>query len=147
MGHTGKIAYAGAYGGHYSKTAADFLDRLEYLVNSNNLAFVLTDNGSEFKKDFDIACGKKNLARYYSRVRTPKDNSEVGRFNRTLIYEWLNDSQASKDINEFNRRLTDWLIIYNNVRPHQQLNYLTPLKYAEKYGLLSKRSSSSTASL
>lgn len=147
VGHTGKIAYARAYGGHSSKTAADFLSRLEYLVGSDNIAIILTDNGSEFKKDFDIACKQKNLQRYYSRVRTPKDNPEVERFNRTLIYEWLNDGQVSKDINEFNRRLTDWLIIYNNVRPHQKLNYLTPLKYAEKYGLLSKRSSSSTSNL
>lgn len=144
VGHTGKLAYARAYGGHSSKTAADFLDRLEYLVGRDNIAIILTDNGSEFKKDFDIACQKKNLTRYYSRVRTPKDNPEVERFNRTLIYEWLNDGQVSKDINEFNRRLTNWLIIYNSVRPHQKLNYLTPLKYAEKYGLLSKRSSSCT---
>lgn len=144
VGHAGKLAYARAYHSHSSRVAADFLDRLEYLVGSDNLAIILTDNGSEFKKDFDMACQRKKLTRYYSRVRTPKDNPEVERFNRTLIYEWLNDGHVSRDINQFNKYITEWLIIYNNVRPHQHLAYLTPLQYAEKHGLLSKRSSSST---
>lgn len=146
IGHTGKLAYARAYWSHSSKVAADFLDRLEYLVGEDNLAIILTDNGSEFRKDFDEACRKKNLRRYYSRVRTPKDNPEVERFNRTLIYEWLNDGHCCENIDRFNKYLTEFLITYNNVRPHQTLNYLTPLQYAEKHGLLSKRSSSSTGS-
>lgn len=144
IGHTGKLAYARAYRSHTSSTAADFLDRLEYLVGEDNLAVILTDNGSEFKKDFDEACKQKNLTRYYSRVRTPKDNPEVERFNKTLIYEWLNDGHVSQDLYQFNKYITEFLITYNNVRPHQHLNYLTPLQYAEKHGLLSKRSSSST---
>jgi transposase len=144
VGHTGKLAYARAYRNHPSRVAADFLDRLEYLIGKDNLAIILTDNGSEFKKDFDKACQKKNLQRYYSRPRTPKDNPEVERFNKTLIYEWLNDGNCSPDLDRFNKLITDWLIIYNNVRPHQSLDYLTPLQYAEKHGLLSKRSSSST---
>jgi transposase len=144
VGHTGKLAYARAYRSHSSKVAAEFLDRLEYLVGKDNLAIILTDNGSEFKKDFDEACKKKNLQRYYSRVRTPKDNPEVERFNKTLIYEWLNDGHVSPDLDRFNGYITEFLITYNSVRPHQTLNNLTPLQYAEKHGLLSKRSSSST---
>jgi transposase InsO family protein len=146
VGHTSKLAYARASWSHSSKVAADFLGRLEYLVDKDNLAIILTDNGSEFRKDFDTACQQRNLQRYYSRVRTPKDNPEIERLNRTLIYEWLNDGHVSKDINQFNKYITEWLIIYNNVRPHQHLSYLTPLQYAEKHGLLSNRSSSRTNS-
>lgn len=146
VGHSGKLAYARAYRSHTSATAVDFLDRLEYLVGRDNLAVILTDNGSEFQRDFDIACKEKNLRRYYSRVRTPKDNPEVERFNKTLIYEWLNDGHCCENLRRFNEHITEFLIIYNNVRPHQHLNYLTPLQYAEKHGLLSKRSSSSTGS-
>lgn len=145
VGHTGKLAYAKAYRSHSSKVAADFLDRLEYLVGKDNLAVILTDNGSEFKKDFDEACQRKNLQRYYSRIRTPKDNPEVERFNKTLIEEFLNDGNCTSNLDDFNKLITDWLIIYNNVRPHQALKYLTPLEYAEKNGLLSKRSSSCTS--
>jgi len=37
------------------------------------------------------------------------------------------------NIPEANQGLTTWLIKYNSVRPHQALDYLTPLEYAEKY--------------
>ena len=144
VGHTGKLAYARAYRSHSSTAAADFLDRLEYLVGKNNMAIILTDNGSEFQKSFDQACKRKKIQRYYSRVMTPKDNPEVERLIKTLIYEWLNDGKCSPDLQRFNRSISDWLIIYNTIRPHEKLNYLTPLQYAEKYGILSKRSSSCT---
>lgn len=145
VAHSGKLAYARVYRNHSSAVAADFLDRLEYLVGKNNMAIILTDNGSEFQKDFDRACRQKKLQRYYSRVMTPKDNPEVERLIKTLIYEWLNDGKCSPDLQRFNRHISDWLIIYNTIRPHEKLNYLTPLQYGEKYGLLSKRSSSCTA--
>ena len=85
VGHTGKLAYARAYRSHSSAAAADFLGRLEYLVGKDNMAIILTDNGSEFQKDFDQACKQKKLQRYYSRVMTPKDNPEVERLIKTLI--------------------------------------------------------------
>lgn len=144
VSHTSKIAYARAYKSHSSATASDFLSRLEYLVGKDNLEIILTDNGSEFQKDFNLSCQKKKLQRYFSRVRTPKDNPEIERLIKTLIYEWLNDGHCSGDITRFNRYISNWLIVYNTVRPHQKINYLTPLEYAEKYGLLSKRSSSCT---
>jgi transposase InsO family protein len=65
-------------------------------------------------------------------VKTPKDNAEVERFNETLEYEWLYDSNLSLDPEELNPRLTEWLIEYNFNRPHQSLAYLTPIEYIEK---------------
>jgi putative transposase len=146
VSHISKIAYARVYRSHSSATTADFLNRLEYLVGKDSMAIILTDNGSEFQKNFSHTCKQKNIQRYYSRPRTPKDNPEVERFIKTLIYEWLNDGHCSSDITRFNRYVSDWLIIYNIQRPHQKLNYLTPLQYAEKHQLLSKRLSSSTKS-
>ena len=37
-----------------------------------------------------------------------------------------------EDIEEFNHRLLDWLIEYNSIRPHQTLDYLTPLEYLDQ---------------
>ena len=145
IAHTEKVAYARAYTSHSSKAAADFLDRLEYLLGEN-IEVILTDNGSEFEKYFNEACMFRGITRYFSRVRTPKDNPVVERLIKTLIYEHLNDGNFSSNLDEFNRLITDWLIVYNDIRPHQHLNYLTPLQCAEKTGLLSKRSSSSTSS-
>jgi hypothetical protein len=143
LGHDSKIAYMRAYSTHSSKASADFLARLEYLLGAKP-EIILTDNGSEFQKDFDKACQTKNITRYYSRIRTPKDNPEVERMIKTFIEEWLVDGNWSPNLQQFNKLITDFLIIYNNVRPHEKLDNLTPLAYAEQNGLLSKRSSSCT---
>jgi transposase InsO family protein len=37
------------------------------------------------------------------------------------------------DTEEFNRRVTEWLIEYNFHRPHQALNYLPPINFTFKY--------------
>ena len=71
-----------------------------------------TDNGSEFALEFEKATAKLGIQRYFSRVKTPKDNPEIERFNENLEYEWL--------------------IEYNLNRPHQSLAYLTPVEYIEK---------------
>jgi len=143
IAHKEKIAYARAYSSHTSKTAKDFLERLEYLLGDIP-SVILTDNGSEFENYFNQACKEKGIERYFSRPRTPKDNPVVERLIQTFVYEYLNDGNFSTDLQEFNRLITDWLIEYNSVRPHQSLNYLTPIQFAEKTGLLSKRYSSGT---
>ncbi len=140
--HTTKIAYARVYPSHASAAAKDFLERLHYLMDGH-IVFVLTDNGSEFAGEFEKTCQAKKLKRYFTRVQTPTDNPEVERFNRTLQEEWLNDGNWYQDIRDFNRALTQWLVIYNDVRPHETLKYKTPLQYLETHPL-SKTSSSRT---
>jgi transposase InsO family protein len=54
------------------------------------------------------------------------------RFNETLEYEWLYDSNLSSDPEELNPRLSEWLIEYDFNRPHQSLAYLAPIQYIEK---------------
>jgi transposase InsO family protein len=144
VAHTGKLAYARVYSRHTSAVAKDFLERLLYLVEGE-VATILTDNGSEFAKHFEEACQSANIQRYWTRPKTPQDNPEAERFNRTLKEEWLNGGGWYQDLAAMNRSLTDWLILYNSLRPHQTLHYQTPLAYAEQQGILSKRSSSSTS--
>jgi transposase len=143
VGHDQKLAYARAYTTHSSAATADFLSRLINLLDTKP-EIILTDNGSEFAKHFGCTCQKQGIRRYFSRPRTPKDNPEVERIIKTLIYEWLNDGHWSPKLQQFNKYITEWLIIYNAIRPHEKLNYLTPLQYAIKTGVLSKRLSSST---
>jgi transposase InsO family protein len=50
------------------------------------------------------------------------------RFNETLEYEWLYDSNLSSDPEELNPRLSEWLIEYDFNRPHQSLAYLAPIQ-------------------
>jgi len=125
-----KLAYARVYKNHSSRSAADFLKRLVYL-SSGDISVVHSDNGSEFGGEFERATTNLSIFQVYSRVRTPNDNPALERFNRTLQDEWLALSEVGlDDINDANHDLTNWLIEYSSVRPHEALDYLTPLEYA-----------------
>jgi len=142
MEHTGKRGYARVYAKHGSAEAKDFLDRLLYLVDGQ-VAVILTDNGSEFAKDFAQAILAVKIQRYFTKPHTPKDNPEAERFNRTVQEEWLDHGGWHTNLKDMNVSLTDWLITYNFIRPHQTLGQVPPMTYVERMGL-SKRSSSST---
>jgi len=129
--HATKLGYARMYKNKSSRAAVDFLYRLSYLVNQP-IENLQTDNGSEFALEFERATARLGIQRYFSRVKTPKDNSEIERFNQTLEYEWLYNCNLSLDPEELNPGLTEWLIEYNFNRPHQSLGYLTPIEYIEK---------------
>ena len=126
-----KLAYARLYKTHSSKQAAEFLKRLHYLTEGE-IINLHHDNGTEFEKDFITACEALSLPQWYSRVRTPKDNAVLERFNRTIQEEFVQMTEHGlEDIQTFNQALTDWLIEYNSIRPHQALDYKTPLEYID----------------
>lgn len=129
--HATKLGYARMYKNKSSRVATDFLYRLKYLINQP-IKNLQTDNGSEFALEFEKATVKLGIQRYFSRVKTPKDNPEAERFNQTLEYEWLYNSNLTLDPEELNPRLTEWLIEYNFNRPHETLDYLTPIEYTER---------------
>jgi transposase InsO family protein len=123
----GKVAYARMYKNKSSKNGEDFLYRLHFLLDGK-IPRVGHDNGSEFEKYFKAACEKLKIQQYYSRVRTPKDNPNNERFNRTLREEFIALGNFHSDPVIFNRNLTEWLIEYNYKRPHKALGYQTPIK-------------------
>ena len=63
----------------------------------------------------------------------PTQNSLIERFNRTFREEVL-DSFLFKSIKEIRSFAKAWMWIYNNERPHQGLNNLTPHEFLLKYG-------------
>ncbi len=101
------------------------------LVSEEKIRIMHCDNGSEFQGNFEKICETLGILQVYSRPHTPKDNAMLERFNKTIQEEWLADLvQGLDDIKEANRDLTFWLIFYNSQRPHQALDYKTPLQYA-----------------
>ena len=138
-----KIAYARCYRTKSSLSAFDFLLRLFMLVNGK-ISAVLTDNGSEFSKYFDKACKRLKITHIYTRVRSPKDNCVNERFNRTLKEEFIQTDEefevylAENDLTKANQKLTEYLIFYNLERPHQALNYMSPIQwYNQNHKLMS----------
>lgn len=66
--------------GYRYRSAAHFLYRLRYFVNQP-IENLQTDKSSEFAWEFEKASAKLDIEKYFSRVKTPKDNPEIERFN------------------------------------------------------------------
>ena len=113
-----------------SKNAQDFLKRIHFLYKAK-IENLQTDNGSEFMGYFEksIQALPQTIQRYFSRPRTPKDNSIDERFNRTLEEEFIQLGNFTPDLDIFNKRLTKWLVEYNFNRPHQSLGYQTSVEF------------------
>jgi len=126
-----KIAFARMYTTKSSANAADFLRRFFYLQDGSFLNS-LNDNGSEFHKEFIKACIELNINQYWSRNHTPEDNPVCERFNQTIEDEFIDFGNLTANTELFNQKLTEWLIEYNFVRPHQTLAYDTPFEFYAK---------------
>jgi putative transposase len=131
--HEKKIAYARCYRNKTSLSAFDFLPRLQALVDGK-IAALLSNNGSDAKY-FEEALRRLKITYLYTRIKTPKDNSVNERFNRTVQEEFMEVDEyfepllTKSDLSQANQRLTEWLIFYNFERPHQSLDYLSPMEY------------------
>jgi transposase InsO family protein len=57
--------------------------------------------------------------------RSPKVNGAVERAHRTHTEGFYRVTLCSLEMKKLNRELRQWEKIYNTVRPHQSLGYLT----------------------
>ncbi|WP_187648704.1 integrase core domain-containing protein [Nitrosophilus labii] len=92
---------------------------------------ILSDNGSEFKKEFDALLQQKNFIHYWTYPKSPKMNAHNERFNRTIQEQFVDyyEDLLFTDLEEFNKHLANWLIDYNTKIPHYSLNFKSPVKY------------------
>lgn len=129
-----RFAFAFATSSHASKAAEEFFDMWQQ-VFPYQTAFVLTDNGSEFKKHFAARLLELQITHYHTYPRTPKMNAHVERFNRTIQEEFA-DYHKGLLLNpdQFNEKLMNWLVFYNTKRVHYAFkNQLTPVQYLLQY--------------
>jgi transposase InsO family protein len=97
---------------------------------------VQTDNGAPFLKEFDQLCKKIKLTHYFIYPRTPKQNSYVEishGADKREFYQQGKGVTYYQDYPLMQKRLSEWQKIWNEVRPHQALNYLTPQAYYHKW--------------
>jgi putative transposase len=111
-----------------AQTAALFLDTLQHRMPFPIRA-VQVDGGSEFAAEFEQACQQRGLHLFVLPPRSPKLNGAVERANRTHTEEFYQVTPYSLEMNKLNRELRQWERIYNTVRPHQALGYLTPQQF------------------
>jgi len=138
-----RFGFAYAYKNHTSASSKDFLMKLHEFFGEK-MEIVHTDNGTEFHKHFDQATKDLQVKHYWSRVRKSTDNAKDERFNRTFRDECLSQGAFSKDLHTFNKHILTWVIEYVSIRPHQSLNYLTPIEFISQTSQPSNMSSSST---
>ena len=111
-----------------AQTAAQFLDTLQHRMPFPIRA-VQVDGGSEFAAQFELACQLRGLHLFVLPPRSPKLNGAVERANRTHTEEFYQVTPCSLEMKTLNRELRQWEKIYNTVRPHQALGYLTPQQF------------------
>lgn len=116
---------------HTAKVLEALIDGVTNDMNSSDKFSILSDNGSEFKKDFDKLLQDRNLTHYWTYPRSPKMNAHNERFNRTLQEQFVdyNDDLLFSDMDLFNKKMADWLIGYNTKIPHHSLQMKTPVEY------------------
>jgi putative transposase len=114
-----------------ASTAAQFLDTLLHRMPFPIRALQV-DGGSEFAAQFEQACQQRGLHLFVLPPRSPKLNGAVERANRTHTEEFYQVTLCSLEMKKLNRELRQWEKIYNTVRPHQALGYLTPLQFLQR---------------
>ena len=111
-----------------SLAAAHFLDALLDRMPFP-IAALQVDGGSEFAAEFELACQQRGLPLFVLPPRSPKLNGQVERSHRTHHEEFYQVIPDRWDVRSLNLQLRRWEQIYNTVRPHQALSYLTPLEF------------------
>jgi putative transposase len=120
-----------AHGRATAFAASQFLETLLHRMPFPIRALQV-DGGSEFAADFEQACQQRGLHLFVLPPRSPKLNGAVERANRTHTEEFYQVTPCSLEMKKLNRELRQWENIYNTVRPHQALGYLTPLQFLHR---------------
>jgi len=111
-----------------ANTAVGFLDtllaRMPFPVRA-----IQVDGGSEFQSAFEEACHERGIQLFVLPPRSPKLNGCVERAQRTHTEEFYEVTDFPLQMPALNQQLLAWERVYNTVRPHQALGYLTPLQF------------------
>ena len=127
----GKRKIMRIYASESSRNGAHFLQEC-FLNFPFPIKAVQTDNGSTFLKEFDKLCREKGLPHYFIYPRTPKQNTYVEISQGADKREFYQQGNVCSILEVMQRKIREWEDIWNNVRPHQALNYLTPSEYLYK---------------
>lgn len=90
------------------------------------------DNGPELTSQVFVDwCERMSITLRYIQPGKPNQNAFIERFNRTYREEVLN-SYLFEDLDQVREITYDWLIAYNEQRPHDALGGLPPVTFREQ---------------
>lgn len=94
---------------------------------------IYADNGGPYSnKQLSIICARLGVELKNARPYDPQAKGKVERFNRTLKDKWMNgmDWNTIKDIDDLNKRLDDFVLLYNNTE-HKSIKKTPNKSYFE----------------
>jgi len=94
---------------------------------------IQVDGGSKFTARFEEECQRRKILLFVLPPHSPKLNGHVERANRTHSKEFYEVVDSDFTVSDLTPKLLEWEQVYNTVRPHQALGYLTPLQFLHHY--------------
>ena len=124
-----KVAFAKLYTQKHAITAADLLnDRVLpwFEEQGVQLLRILTDRGTEYcgsieNHDYQLYLAIEDIDHTRTKAKSPQTNGICERFHRTIkneFYQIAFRKKVYRDLEELQRDLDQWLIIYNHERTH-----------------------------
>lgn len=124
-----------------SKKAVPVMFKTMRLLNALRVTYgiafeeILTDNGAEFVGDpeehpFELLIAEIGARHRRTKPYRPQTNGKIERFWRTLNDDVI-DEATFDNLDHFENELFDYLVYYNDHRPHQALGGQTPKAFAE----------------
>lgn len=129
MDEVTKLLFARGTYSHSSRSAKLILQDAQEYLPFDNIEFILTDNGSEFMKEFATYVESLNITHYHTYPKSPKQNARCERVNRSIQDEFMIKYQELlfTDLNQFNKKLNAYLRWFNFERVHYKFdNKMTP---------------------
>ena len=113
----------------FSLPAARVIRSLEQIIEWRGKPdCIRCDNGPEYlSHQLQEWAINRKITLLYIQPGKPQQNAYIERFNRTMRYDWLNQTIFSH-INEVQEVATNWLWHYNHERPHMGLGGITPMQ-------------------
>lgn len=113
-----------------SKRIIRILDRIIEMRGKPQV--IRADNGPEFtSKELELWAKDRAITVQYIQPGKPAQNGYIERFNR-LYREAVLDAYLFFDLQEVRRLTDEWMEEYNERRPHEALNNMTPTEWANR---------------
>lgn len=126
--HATRIMKAKIYRKITGGSTVEFMSYLKQEFPFKNIQYIGTDNGSEFLGELTEYEKKEKLKHVFSSPASPRQNPFVERVIRTIKDDLLDVYGLEETAELQQEALENYVWKYNNKRPHQGINLLTPMQ-------------------